>query len=102
MTDRLPTFYGYTKEYVREFLDDLESYFAAKGTVSTRWLPILAAQLRGPAREAYRVALRDGAATRLGGLILAATAAAGNNPPATALATAHWDIIRAWLEEKYF
>src|SRR6201999_744334 len=102
MTDRLPTFYGYTKEYVREFLDDLESYFAAKGTVSTQWLPILAAQLRGPAREAYRVALTDVAATGLGGLILEAKAAAGNNPPAAALATTHWEVTRAWLEEKYF
>ena len=102
MTDRLPTFYGYTKEYVREFIDDLESYFAAKGIVNTRWIGIVATQLRGPAREAYRQSVANQGANDLGGIIAAAVAALGNGPAAPLVAQTHWECTRDWLEGRYF
>ena len=50
-------FYGYSHESIHEFLDDLASYFASKDIAADRWIRILSAQIRGPARSQYNIAI---------------------------------------------
>ena len=92
--DKLPVFYGYQTESVRDFIEDLHSYFQVKAipTNNTRKIDILEAQLRGPAKVAYTTSLANvGDAAELGGILAAIpNLGAGPNHPARYTATTEW------------
>src|SRR5665213_231762 len=53
----IPVFFGYSQVAIQEFIDDLNSYFAAKDIAVIRWVSILTKQLRGPAQTQHTAVL---------------------------------------------
>src|SRR5689334_23031921 len=58
----VPSFYGYTKESVQEFLDNLRTHLLVEDIPVARWLRIFTIQRRGPARQEHQAALANGVA----------------------------------------
>ena len=53
----ISVFFVYSQEAIQEFIDNLDSYFAAKDITAVQWVDILTKQLRGPARTQYTVVM---------------------------------------------
>ena len=90
----IPTYYGYSQEAVQEFIDDIRSYFAARDIAAARWIGILSAQIRDPARAQHHAALIAGQP-----LQVAVAAAAG--PGGAVGAAASFECHVQWLKDTF-
>src|SRR4051812_28048866 len=93
----LPSFFGYSQENVRDFIDEINSYYEAKNVTNNRRKLLLMAQLRGLVRHVADLAQANGGAIYT--TIAAATAllAGGAALPHNEIVEIHFN----WLRETY-